>query len=82
MGVKELREAFNAAADGQFTCMQATLGYEQADNIEWQRLTFSGIGADGTPFQAQSARLKAVTNVLDAARETALALLDQGKHTP
>ena len=82
MGVKELRDSFNAAADGQFTCMTATLGYEQADNIEWQRLTFSGIGSDGTPFQAQSARLKAGTNVLMAARETAVALLDQGKHTP
>jgi len=82
MGVRELREAFNSAADGQFTCMMATLGYEQADNIEWQRLTFSGIGADGAPFQVQSARLKAGTNVLDAARETALALVDQGKHTP
>jgi hypothetical protein len=82
MGVKELRETFNAAADGQFTCMQATLGYEQANDTEWQRLTFSGIAADGTPFSTQSDRLRPRTDVLQAARETAAAFVAKEKPAP
>lgn len=82
MGVKELREAFNAAADGQFTCMTATLGYEQANDSEWQRLTFSGIAVDGTPFSTQSPRLPPGTNILQASRTTAEVLVAKEKPAP
>lgn len=78
MGTKDLRDAFNLAADGRATCTLATLGYERADGAEWQILSFSGTDAGGAPFMVQSERLKAGTNVLEAAHETALALIDKG----
>ena len=79
MGTKELREAFNLAADGRYACNVATLGYEHSDGTEWQILSFSGTDASGAPFMAQSERLRAGTNVMQAARDTALALVDKGK---
>ena len=79
MGTKDLREAFNAAAAGAFTASIATLGYEQAHDVEWQRLRFSGTAADGTPFSTQSDLLRAGTNVMQAARDVALALIAKGK---
>ena len=82
MGTKDLRDAFNLAADGRATCNVATLAYERVDGKEWQVLSFSGTDAAGAPFMVQSERLKAGTNVLEAARETALALVDKGKPSP
>ena len=82
MGVKDLRDAFNVAAAGAFTCTLATLGYEQAHDVEWQRLTFSGTAADGSPFSTQSELLRPKTDVVQAARATALALVAKGKPTP
>ena len=82
MGTKDLREAFNTAADGFFTCSVALLDYERVDGVEWQRLTFSGSAADGSAFSTQSGLIPAKSNVTQAARDTAVALIDKGKTAP
>lgn len=82
MGTKDLRDAFNAEAEGVFTCSVATLGYERKDGAEWQILTFSGTAADGSPFATQSEHLKPGTDVNLAARAAARALIDKGKPAP
>lgn len=79
MAVQHLREAFNDAAAGVFTASIATLGYERSHDTEWQRLTFSGTAADGSPFATQSDLLRPGTNVMQAARDVALALIAKGK---
>jgi len=81
MGVADLKAAFNEAAPG-FACTRATLGYEQANGTEWQRLTFYGTGADGQAFTIRSDRIRPHGDVLLATRETAARLLDQNKTPP
>lgn len=71
MGVKQLREAFDAAAGAGYACSLATMHLERADNAEWQVLTFSGTAPDGSVFTTQSARLGPSTNLEAAARATA-----------
>lgn len=71
MGVRELRDAFNDAAQGQATCQQCLLGYDRHGDVEWQILTFSGIGADGQPFTVKSDRIRPGSDVTMAARQTA-----------
>ena len=82
MAVKDLREAFNAAADGKFTCQTATLGYTRENDVEWQILSFSGTGDDGMAFATQSKLLKPGANVLEAARAAAQVLIEKGKLAP
>lgn len=77
MGVSDLKDNFNSIAGPRYTCLKAYLAYEQADGAEWQRLTFSGTAADGTEFSVQSELLPPHTDVNQAARETAQALLDR-----
>lgn len=79
MGTKELRESFNDAAGGAFSCQVATLGYERKDDVEWQILKFSGSAADGSAFATQSELLPPKTDLAQAARATALALIAKGK---
>lgn len=51
MGVRDLREAFNAVAqDAGYSCRTATMGYTKIEGVEWQRVTFSGTRPDGSPF--------------------------------
>lgn len=64
MGVKELREAFNAVAGPGFSASRALLSTERNENGEWSRLTFSGIGPDGTPFEVQSELVEPGADVL------------------
>lgn len=82
MGVKSLREAFNGASGGKFTCSDARLSYEQADGKEWQRLTFSGTDAAGAPFTTQSDRLGAGVEVNQAAAACALELVAKTEPKP
>lgn len=77
MGVSDLKDAFNSIAGPRYTCDKAYLGYERQNDVEWQRLTFSGTAADGTAFSTRSDRLRPHTDVNQAAREVAQALLDR-----
>jgi hypothetical protein len=77
MGVSDLREAFNAVSAPRYTCQQALLSYDRANNAEWQILTFSGRGQDGNGFEIKSDRVGPSGDLALAARETALRLLDK-----
>lgn len=71
MGVKQLREAFDAAAGAGYSCSIATMHLDRVNNTEWQVLTFSGTAPDGSAFTTQSAGLGPSTNLEAAARATA-----------
>jgi hypothetical protein len=79
MSAADLLAAFNGAADPAFTATSATLGYERVKDIEYQRLTFAGHKADGSPFEAKSELLRPETNVNDAATAVAQTLLKSQK---
>lgn len=77
MGTKELRDAFNSVAEPRYTARQAFLTYERTENVEMQRLTFVGLGADGNGFSVASEELPGGADVNAAARATATALLEK-----
>lgn len=77
MGAADLREAFNAVAAPRYTASKALLNYERKDDTDFQRLTFSGHAADGTPFEVKSDLLRPGTDVNQAARDTAQRLIGQ-----
>lgn len=79
MAARDLRDAFNAVADGEYVATTALLDYERAHDTEFQILSFHGRKRDGTPFEATSAKLRRDYDVILAARETAQALLDRDK---
>lgn len=79
MGVADLRAAFNAAASPRYSCTSALMHYEQHAGIDWQRLTFSGIGPDGVKFEVRSDQLRPGADVITAAREIGAKLLAQGE---
>lgn len=54
MGVRDLREAFNAVAQASgYSCRTATMGYTKIEGVEWQRIAFSGNRPDGSPFTVE-----------------------------
>lgn len=77
MGVADLKNAFNVATAGRFTCQRATLGYEHVKEVEVQRLTFTGIDSDGKPFEARSDRIPAGSDPVIAARQTAVRMIEK-----
>ncbi len=85
MGIRELRDSFNFIAAPAATCTHASMTYERPDGKEMTFLTFSGIFADGVPFQIKSDGIPSNRAYLDlrnlpidvAARETAQRLLEQ-----
>lgn len=82
MGVAELRSAFNEVSEPAFTCSRALLAYEKSGDVQWQRLTFSGIGQDGEPFEIKSDQLRPDADVVVAARATAQALVNRATPPP
>lgn len=82
MGAADLRTAFNSVTGAKFSCAQATMGYEQANGIQWQRLVFSGTSADGTPFEVRSDRLRPETDLVAAAKGVAQTLLAKSQQQP
>lgn len=77
MAVADLRDAFNSISEPRFTCQRATLAYESRDATQFQRLHFSGTGADNLAFEIQSDLLRPDTDVNMASRAVAQRLLDQ-----
>lgn len=75
----DLRDAFNAVSEPAFSCVRAFLNYEAGDGIQFQRLTFSGTGADGSVFEVRSDKLRPDTDVNLAAAAVARKLLDDRK---
>lgn len=71
MGVRELREAFNAAGAPGFVAQKAFLEMTRVENVEMTILKFYGIGPDGTPFEVSSDPLPAGADVNLAAGEVA-----------
>jgi hypothetical protein len=82
MGVKALREAFDAAADGRLSCQKALLDYIRQDGAEWQKLSFSGTDSTGAAFSTESDLLPPRTDLTEAARATATAFLAKEKPAP
>jgi hypothetical protein len=81
MSVKGLRDAFNEVMGPAGKCQMALLDYVRQGGTEWQILVFSGTYADGSGFSIKSDRLRPVTDVFQAARETAAQLLAQRAKT-
>lgn len=79
MAATDLRDAFNSVSEPTFTCARALLGYETKDATQFQRLTFSGTGSDGSVFEIKSDQIRPDGDVNLAARQTAQRLLDQRK---
>lgn len=50
MGIKDLKEAFNRAAEGMGACDRALMSYSREHDVEWQVLVFTGTKKDGTKF--------------------------------
>lgn len=71
MGVGQLRDAFNAVAQPEFTCRKALLSYENAHDVQWQVLTFSGIASNGAEFTVNSQRIEPHGDIIAAATKTA-----------
>lgn len=79
MAATDLRDAFNAVSEPTFTCAKALLGYEHKDEIQFQRMFFSGTGADGSVFDVRSTLLRPGTDVNLAAAAVARQLLEDRK---
>lgn len=79
MGVRELRETFNAVASPAAVCSSAQLKYERLGGQEYQFLYFHGMWADGTAFDIRSDGIGRNGVVEVATRNTAQTLLDQRK---
>ena len=79
MGTKDLVIAFNAAAAPYATCGRAELGYDRSHDTEWQILTFYGTKADGTPFEIKADKVRPGGDIVQATREAAARLVNQGK---
>lgn len=70
MSIASIREVFNAAAApyaATFTLMDTV----RANGIEWNVLTFRGIGPDGADFEIKSNRIRPEGSLIEAAQETA-----------
>lgn len=75
MGVRDLREAFNAVVQTQgYSCRSATMGYTTIQGVEWQQLTFTGTRPAGTPFTVTK-NVEREGDLLIAAKEAATELL-------
>lgn len=82
MGIGELREAFNSISQPKATCTLALLDYERHSDSEFQILRFRGIASDGSSFEIKSDPLRGGSNLVDAAKAAAQALLNQGNAPP
>lgn len=75
MGVSELRDAFNAVAQPFYTAQNAYLSYEYAHDVQYQRLTFTGVDRAGAPFTCKSDPLRPETHLVQAATDLARNLI-------
>lgn len=76
MGVADLRDAFNLVTGDAATCRKATMAYSQANDLEWQTLSFYGIRQDESEFTIHSDRVPPGGDLTDMARKTAQRLID------
>lgn len=79
MGVRELREAFNAIAAPRYQASTATLHYVRAHDAESQVITISGNGSDGNAFEVTSEALRPNTELIPVAQAMAQNLIDKGE---
>ena len=86
MGIRELREAFNAVGQPGFVASRALLHMVHVGPVEMTKLTFYGIGPDGVAFEVTSDPLPAGTDVNVAAGQVARKLIEdhegQGEPPP
>ena len=71
----DIRNAFNAAADGNATAEKAYHSYRHDHDAETEVLTFDGTFADGAPFTTESPRLRGGSDLIAAAGDAARALI-------
>lgn len=74
MGVADLVAAFNSMAEPSYSARRAFMVMEPRGGLEWSRLTFSGITADGAAF-SESVLVPPGEDLLAAARHKAQELL-------
>ncbi len=82
MGVGELRESFNAVASPIYVAQMAFLHYTRAHDTEWQVVTIRGTDDAGATFEAVSDPLPPHTDLNQAAKELAQAMIDQRNPAP
>lgn len=73
----DLRNAFNAAAEGKATAAKAFHRYDHSDGVETEIISFTGALPDGTPFQTESGKLPGGTDLLTVAGQVARDYLAQ-----
>lgn len=75
MGAREMRDAFNLAAQPTATCAKALLEYERAHDTEFQVLYFSGSYSDGSGFAIKSDLIRPGGDINEMVRATAARVL-------
>lgn len=79
MGSADLRSAFNDAAAPYYTASTATMSQKMSGGIQQSILEFKGTDADGQPFEVKSNLIRPGGDVMQVARETAAAIVQQKK---
>jgi hypothetical protein len=81
MGIADIRNAFNAAADGKLALHGCTLTYTTVDGVrECQVLNFTGFRAtDGAAFAFSSVPIPPSGDLRAAATEAAVKYLNGGE---
>jgi len=79
MGVKNLRESFNAIAAPTYTATLALMDTSRVHDVECNILTFIGTKSSGEKFTISSRPVKGGEDVNLVAAETAHKLMDEEK---
>jgi hypothetical protein len=77
MGVKEIKDGFNAVANPDATASRALLDYKTQGGVSYQILTFTGLWSGGAAFEIKSDLIRPNGDPVLMARSTATALLKQ-----
>lgn len=78
----DLRNAFNAVAEGKATASKAYHRYEHEHDAEFEVVSFAGSLADGSPFEIESTKLRGGSDLIAAAGDAARALLAKQEKAP
>lgn len=79
MGSADLRTAFNEAAKPYFKAITAMMSQKMSGGIQQSILEFKGTDDGGQPFEVKSNLIRPGGDVMQAARETAAAIVQRKK---
>jgi hypothetical protein len=77
MGIAEVKAAFQQTIGDAYDCTLALMDIEHAHGIEYQRLFFRVSGPDGVKEEIRSDQIRPGGDLIQAAKDTALRLLNQ-----